>query len=278
LPELKRLGAVLIVHAELPGPIEQAVIDLNASHNYETFLRARPRAAENEAIALMIKLAREFDTRVHIVHHSSADALPLLREARDAGVQITAETCPHYLFFAAEEIGPGATQFKCCPPIREIENREQLWQAIAESTLQMIVSDHSPCPPEMKRRDTGNFLEAWGGISSLQLRLPVVWTAARTRGHSLLDLAKWLCEMPARLVGLDGRKGRIALGHDADLVVWKPNQEFTVAAEMIHHRHKLSPYTGRVLAGTVQKTFVRGRKIYDEGAFATRPEGALILK
>ena len=277
LPELKRLGALLIVHAELPGPIEQAVIDPKAAHNYETFLHARPRAAENEAIALMVRLAREFDTRVHIVHHSSADALPLLREARAAGVQITAETCPHYLFFAAEEIGLGATQFKCCPPIREVENREQLWQALAEGTLQMIVSDHSPCPPEMKRRDTGNFLEAWGGISSLQLRLPVVWTAARTRGHSLLDLAEWLCAKPARLVGLDGRKGSIAVGNDADLVVWKPDQEFTVAPEMIHHRHKLSPYTGRVLAGTVQKTFVRGRKIYDEGAFAKRPEGALII-
>ena len=158
----------------------------------------------------MIKLSREFGTRVHIVHHSSADSLPMLREAKAAGLKITAETCPHYLTFAAEEIPDGATEFKCCPPIRERENREQLWSALGDGTIDMIVSDHSPCPPEMKLRESGDFLQAWGGISSLQLRLPIVWTESKRRGFSIQDLARWLCSAPAKLVGLEGRKGLIA--------------------------------------------------------------------
>ena len=201
LPELTRLGALLIVHAEVPGPISRTGIpacpDDSGSNSepegtgrnaypaeYATFLASRPRAAENEAVALMIGLAREFGARVHIVHHSSADALPMLREAKAAGMKITAETCPHYLTFAAEEIPDGATEFKCCPPIRERENREQLWSALGSGTIDMIVSDHSPCPPEMKLRDREISYQAWGGISSLQLRLPVVWTEGK---------APWLC-------------------------------------------------------------------------------------
>ncbi|HJP94474.1 MAG TPA: allantoinase AllB [Pyrinomonadaceae bacterium] len=260
MPELTRLGAMLIVHAELPGPITTGSA---ASADYHEFLHSRPRAAENKAIELMIRLSREFDTRVHIVHLSSAEGLPMLREAQQAGVKITAETCPHYLHFAAEEIRAGATEFKCCPPIRERENREELWQGLADGTIEMIVSDHSPCPGEMKLRESGDFVNAWGGIASLQLRLPVVWTEAHRRRYSLLDLAKWLCAAPATQVSLQPRKGAIAVGRDADFVIWKPEEELTVAPEMLHHRHKLTPYEGEVLSGVVLQTFLRGKKIFE---------------
>lgn len=291
MPELTRLGAALIVHAEVPGPISRTGIPACPSEGelkergtdknlcptkYGTFLASRPRAAEDEAVALMICLSREFGTRIHIVHHSSADSLPMLQAAKVAGVKITAETCPHYLTFAAEEIPDGATEFKCCPPIRERENREQLWRALADETIDMIVSDHSPCPPAMKLPESGDFLAAWGGISSLQLRLPVVWTEARQRGFSMHDLARLLCSAPARLVGLSKRKGSIKIGCDADLVIWNPEQQFTVAAADLHHRHKLTPYLGRKLDGVVKKTFLRGRKIYDGGEFINKPCGILL--
>jgi allantoinase len=293
LPELTKLGALLIVHAEVPGPISATGIpscavdsertsfaektDRNVGPTeYATFLASRPRAAENEAVDLMITLAHEFGARVHIVHHSSADALPMLRQAKAAGLKITAETCPHYLTFAAEEIPTGATEFKCCPPIRERENREQLWSALKDGTIDMIVSDHSPCPPEMKLPESGDFLQAWGGISSLQLRLPAIWTEASRRGHSLEDLTRWLCSAPAQLVGLAGRKGLIANGYDADLVVWNPGKKFKVEAGALHHRHKVTPYQGLVLDGVVEKTFLRGRKIYDSGEFNGEPQGLLL--
>lgn len=285
LPELKRLGALLIVHAEVPGPISRTGIpacprDVEEFRptSYATFLASRPRAAEDEAVALVIKLAAEFGTRVHIVHHSSADSLSMLREAKAAGLGITAETCPHYLTFAAEEIPDGATEFKCCPPIRERENREQLWDALGIGTLDMIVSDHSPCPPEMKLPETGDFLAAWGGISSLQLRLPIVWTESVRRGYSLADLARWLCRAPAKLVGLENRKGAIAPGYDADLVIWNPAQQFEVKGAALQHRHKLTPYEGRILNGVVEKTFLRGRKIYDGGEFPGEPRGLLLTQ
>jgi allantoinase len=259
MPELSRLGAMLIVHAELPGPMR------TTDHtDYEGFLKSRPRAAENEAVALMIRLSREFDTRVHIVHLSSAEALPLLRVAQAEGVKITAETCSHYLHFASENVPPGATEFKCCPPIRESENREELWEGLADGTIETIVSDHSPCPASMKLRDTGDFMAAWGGIASLQLRLPVVWTEARRRRFSLRELTNWLCTNTARQVSLASRKGSIAAGCDADIVIWNPEREFVVDAAQLEHRHKLTPYDGERLTGVVEKTFLRGRKIYDE--------------
>jgi allantoinase len=274
MPELTRLGAMLIVHAELPGPITTGGIPPD---NYRTFLGSRPRAAENEAVELMIALSREFDTRVHIVHLSSADAVPLLRRARADGVKITAETCPHYLHFTAEEIADGATEFKCCPPIRERENREELWSGLADGTIDFVVSDHSPCPGEMKLRESGDFMQAWGGIASLQLRLPVVWTEVRRRGFSLLDMTRWLCANPARQVSLQSRKGTIAVGHDADLVIWKPEEEFVVDAQSLHHRHKITPYAGETLSGVVQKTFLRGRNIYD-GTHLDKPWGHMLLR
>ncbi|HEY5883270.1 MAG TPA: allantoinase AllB [Pyrinomonadaceae bacterium] len=275
MPVLTQLGAVLIVHAEVPGPIESQGTHQPAK-DYETFLRTRPRAAENEAVEMMIRLSREFRTRVHIVHHSSADALPALREAKAAGVHITAETCPHYLAIAAEEVVDGATEFKCCPPIRERENRERLWNALEDETIDMIVSDHSPCPPDMKLRETGDFISAWGGISSLQLRLPIVWTEARRRGFSPLDLTRWLCVAPAALVGLQNRKGTLASGYDADVVIWNPAKSFRVEGEKLHHRHKLTPYEGRELEGVVENTFLRGRQIYVADQISDQPHGVLI--
>src|SRR5215813_2396740 len=288
LPELVRLNALLIVHAELPGPIERAGAQVPhssvemtevtsvPSSQYQTFLDSRPRAAENEAIELMISLAHEFGARVHIVHHSSADALPALRNAKAAGEKFTVETCPHYLYFAAEDIPAGATEYKCCPPIRESENREQLWKALEDGTIDLIVSDHSPCSEPLKLRESGNFLEAWGGIASLQLRLPVIWTAARARNFSLERLAEWLCYAPARQVGFAGRKGAIAVGHDADIVFWNPQEKFQVESRMLHHRNKLTPYRGEWLQGVVQKTFLRGRKIYDDGEFFDQPQGQIL--
>jgi len=279
MPELARLGAVLIVHAELPGPIDNACEAAEGDpRQYQTFLNARPRAAENEAVELIIRLSRETGARVHIVHHSSADALPRLRATKANGVRITAETCPHYLYFAAEEIPDGATQYKCCPPIRERENREQLWQALDDGTIDMVVSDHSPCPPDLKCRDTGDFLKAWGGISSLQLRLPVMWTEAKKRGYSIGDLAEWLCRAPAKLVGLDQTKGAIGVGFDADIVIWNPDKEIRVAPETIHHRHRLTPYEGEVLKGTIEKTFLRGQIVYDGGEFCSEPRGTLLKR
>jgi allantoinase len=271
MPELARLGAMLIVHAEVPGPIEgaccQTSADAQIDRSYGTFLRSRPRAAENEAIELMIRLSLDTGCRIHIVHHSSADALAMLRAAKASPAQITVETCPHYLHFAAEDIADGATEFKCCPPIRERANREQLWQALGDGTIDMVVSDHSPCPPAMKLREEGDFMKAWGGISSLQLRLPVMWTEADARGFTINHLAEWLCGAPARQVRLAQQKGSIRVGHDADLVIWNPHREFRVTPEVIQHRHKLTPYAGETLRGVVEKTFLGGQMVYDDGAF-----------
>jgi len=191
-------------------------------------------------------------------------------------VKITAETCPHYLHFAAEKIPAGATEFKCCPPIREQENRERLWEGLADGTIDFIVSDHSPCPGEMKLRESGDFMKAWGGIASLQLRLPVIWSEAHRRGFSLLEVTRWLCANPARQVSLERRKGAIAPGADADLVIWNPERQFTVAAATLHHRHKITPYEGETLTGVVQQTFLRGKKIYDNGHFAPAPIGHML--
>ena len=277
MPELSRLGALLIVHAELPGPIERATRTIGPANDYSTFLSSRPREAENAAIEMLIRLSRDYGTRVHIVHLSSADGIPLLREAQAAGVRISAETCPHYLHFAAETIPNGATEFKCCPPIRELDNREELWRGLTSGTIDFVVSDHSPCPASLKLREQGDFRNAWGGIASLQLRLPVMWTEVQSRGLSLLDLTRWLCSGPAAQVGLDHRKGSIAPGFDADFVIWNPDEQFTVESSNLFHRHKVSPYIGETLRGVVQKTFLRGRKIYDGGEIDGASTGEFLL-
>jgi allantoinase len=279
MPELARLGAPLIVHAEVPGPVEACCQTISgaSTSSYETFLRSRPRAAENQAVALMIKLAGETGCRTHIVHHSSADALPMLRQAKSSGLPLTVETCPHYLHFAAEDIPDGATEFKCCPPIRECDNREQLWEALRDGTIDFVVSDHSPCPPEMKLCEQGDFMNAWGGISSLQLRLPIIWTDASERGFTIEQIVEWLCTGPARQVGFNVLKGAIKEGADADIVIWNPDAQFRVAPEMIHHRHKLTPYAGEVLRGVVEKTFLRGQIVYDGGEFLGR-RGSVLMR
>jgi allantoinase len=281
LPELVALGAPLLAHAEMPDPIEKAVANLpkNASaRRYGTWLASRPRDAENEAIALLLRLSREFNARIHIVHLSSSDAIPVLQHARNEGAQVSVETCPHYLTFTAEEIPEGATEFKCAPPIREQENREKLWEGLANATIDFIATDHSPCPPAMKLPEEGDFLRAWGGIASLQLSLPAVWTEASARGYAVLHVAKWLCEGPARLAGLDRRKGSIAAGCDADFVIWNPDEKFRVDPAQLHHRHKITPYVGRELKGVVATTFLRGRKVFEHREFSASPIGHVLLR
>jgi allantoinase len=281
LPELVACGAPLLVHAELPGPIEDAGVRVakgSSARRYATWLASRPRESENEAIELLVRLSREFQARVHIVHLSSADAVEALRRAKAEEVRVSVETCPHYLTFAAEEIGEGATEFKCAPPIRERENREKLWAALGDGTVDMIASDHSPCPPAMKLREEGDFLRAWGGIASLQLVLPAMWTEAHSRGYAVTHIGKWLCEGPARLAGLGGKKGAIAPGYDADLAIWNPEAKFRVEPTALHHRHKLTPYAGRELRGAVETTFLRGRKIYERGEFPAGPIGHILQR
>jgi allantoinase len=281
LPKLAALGAPLLVHAELPEPIEKAMASLAKSaspRKYATWLASRPREAESEAVALLMRLGAEFGARIHIVHVSSADALALLCATKEAGGAMTAETCPHYLTFAAEEIAEGATEFKCAPPIRERENREKLWQGLGNGTLDFIATDHSPCPPAMKLQEEGDFLRAWGGIASLQLSLSAVWTEARGRGYAVTHLAKWLCAGPARLAGLEGKKGAISVGCDADFVIWDAEAKFRVEPAQLQHRHKVTPYAGRELAGRVEATFLRGRKIFERGEFAAGPVGHVLQR
>jgi allantoinase len=281
LPKLAALGAPLLAHAELPEPIKKAVGGLaknGSPRKYATWLAARPREAENEAVALLLRLGSECGARIHIVHVSSADALALLRGAKEADGAVTAETCPHYLTFVAEEIADGATEFKCAPPIRERENREKLWRGLGDGTLDFIATDHSPCPPAMKLQQEGDFLRAWGGIASLQLSLPAVWTEARGRGYAVTHLAKWLCAGPARLAGLAGKKGAIGVGCDADFVIWDAEAKFRVEPAQLHHRHKMTPYAGRELAGRVEATFLRGRKIFERGEFSAGPVGHVLQR
>jgi allantoinase len=281
LRRLAAIGAPLLAHAELPEPIEKAVASLAkgaSPRKHATWLAARPREAENDAVALLVRLGGEFGVRIHIVHVSSSDALGLLRSAKSAGGAVTAETCPHYLTFVAQEIAEGATEFKCAPPIRERENREQLWQGLGDGTLDFVATDHSPCPPAMKLQEEGDFLRAWGGIASLQLSLPAVWTEARSRGYAVTHLAKWLCEGPARLAGLAGSKGGIAVGCDADFVIWDAEAKFRVEAAQLHHRHKVTPYAGRELYGRVETTFLRGRRIFARREFFAGPVGHVLQR
>jgi allantoinase len=281
MPEIARLDSVLLVHAEVPGPIKAAATSLVGCdpRQYETFLRSRPRESENEAISLMIRLCRETGCRVHIVHHSSSDALPMLRAVKKEGLPLTVETCPHYLTFAAEEIAAGATHFKCCPPVRERENREKLWEAIGDGTIDMVVSDHSPCTPELKLQESGDFMDAWGGIAALQFGLPVMWTNLKERGLGVADVTRLLSAQPAKLAGLAGRKGKLAAGYDADIIIWNPEKTFEVVPEIIEHRHKITPYSGMELFGVVESTYVRGQKIYENGGpLNEQPKGYLITK
>jgi allantoinase len=267
--EIASFDGLLIVHAEDAEVI--AAARPCSGGRYADFLASRPREAENLAVARVVALAKETGCRVHILHVSSCDALPVIASARRDGVRVTAETCPHYLTFAAEEVPDGATQFKCCPPIREEANRERLWEALRDGVLDLVVSDHSPSTVELKRLDTGDFGLAWGGVSSLQLSLPVVWTAARARGFTLSDVVRWMCEGPADQVGLH-TKGRIQVGNDADFCVLAPDEELVVDVERLHHRNPVTPYAGRTLAGVVESTWLRGSRVSVDAA----PQGRLL--
>jgi allantoinase len=275
--EIARFGAVLLVHAEDRGRLGDAPADADP-RIYATYLATRPPRAEDEAVDTLVRLCRETGARIHVVHLSSAGAIAHVERARAEGLPFSAETCPHYLFFAAEDVPDGATEFKCAPPIRGRSNRDQLWNAVAAGTVGMIVSDHSPAPAALKSRATGDFLSAWGGISSLQLRLPAVWTPARGLGHGIVQLAEWLCAAPARLSGVFPEKGAIVRGAAADFVVWDPDATFEVRAESIHHRHPLTPYLGRTLHGVVHATFLAGEKIFDRGRHIGTPRGRLLAE
>jgi allantoinase len=278
MPALARTGVPLLVHAELTGdsPVAAPGTALER-RSYARHLASRPRTWEHEAIRLMIGLCREYRCRVHIVHLSSADAIPMIARAREEGLPLTVETCPHYLTFAAEEVPDGDPRFKCAPPIRERENRERLWEGLREGLIDTIGTDHSPASPELKHLDTGDVFRAWGGIASLQLALPAVWTEARRRGFTLGDLCRWMALNPAELVGISGRKGAIAPGRDADLVVFDPDTAFTVDPTTLHHRHQATPYEGRILDGHVEATYLRGRAVYSAGRFAGPRWGQVLL-
>ena len=275
LPHVARTGLPLLVHAELGFALDAAAITLRGADwsCYATYLASRPDEAELAAIEWMIRLCRESGARIHIVHLSSAAALPMLRAARAEGLPITVETCPHYLHFCAEEIPNGATLFKCAPPIRGAANRELLWQGLRQGDIDLVATDHSPCPVEMKRIEEGNFQTAWGGIASLSVALPVMWTEMRGRGFTLVDVARWMAMGPARLAGMTGRKGCIAAGNDADFVVFDPDESFVLDSGHLHYKHPVSPYLAERLYGKVKETSVRGHMVFGEGSFPGSPLG-----
>ena len=268
LPHLARAGRPLLAHAEDPALLREPDARRDP-RDHSTWLDSRPPESERAAIALLIRLARESGVHAHVVHLASADALPSLIEARAAGVPVSVETCPHYLFFAAEDVPAGGTPFKCAPPIRPGEHRERLWGALAAGHIDLVATDHSPAPPALKHVDTGDFLRAWGGIASLQIGLSVVWTGAHARGLPFERLATWMSASPARLAGLQHTKGSIVAGRDADLVIWDPDAEYVVDPAALYHRHPVTPYAGVRLRGRVQTTILGGEVVFREG------EGAL---
>jgi allantoinase len=275
LLHVARTGLPLLVHAELPGLIDAAAANLvDADWSvYETYLQSRPEEAELAAIRLLLSLCREYRFQLHIVHLSASSALPELRAARSEGLPVSVETCPHYLRLTSQMVPKGATLFKCAPPIRSRENRERLWQGLRDGTIELVATDHSPCPPEMKRLEEGNFRTAWGGVASLSVALPVMYTEASERGFTLTDIARWMAEGPAKLAGCQTRKGRVAAGYDADLVVFDSESEFVVSEDRLHYRHAVSPYLGQKLRGVVKRTYLRGRLVFKGGEFTGEPAG-----
>ncbi len=271
-PILAETGLPLLVHAELQQPIDDAMKTLPSAEDaawrsYATYLASRPDEAELAAIRMLLDLCRRYRFRLHIVHLATAQAVEILRAAKAEGLPLTVETCPHYLHLSAENIPDSATEFKCAPPIRSATNRELLWQALKAGVIDMVATDHSPCPPAMKRKDDGRFNVAWGGIASLSTALPVMWTEAKTRGHSLRDLARWMSGAPAALAGLRKRVGGIEIGRDANFVVFDPDADFHVTEDKLHYRHKVSPYLGEHLKGCVRETVLRGKTVYMDGTF-----------
>jgi allantoinase len=275
LPAIAESGLPLLVHAELAGPIDRAMAGLRDAdwRRYGTYLASRPDAAELEAIRLMLRLCRAYGFQLHIVHLATAQALEELSAARGEGLPVTVETCPHYLHFAAEEIADGATLLKCAPPIRGRENRELLWQGLRDGVIDLVVTDHSPCPPAMKRVVEGRFDLAWGGIASLSVALPVVWTEAARRGVTLDDIARWMSVAPAALARISSRAGALEAGREANFVVFDPDASFTVSADALHYRHAISPYVGERLRGVVRATYLRGQAVFSGNDFIASSPG-----
>ena len=274
LPLLARRGVPLLVHAELMDddwPARQV-------RSYQDWQWMRPDHFELHAVELLSRLCEELRAPIHVVHLSSGTSTHTFRSAKNNGLPLSAETCPHYLHFCAEELQDADSRFKCAPPIRRKDDRERLWNSLVAGVIDAIGSDHSPCPPEMKCLESGDWQQAWGGISSLQLTLPIIWACARRRLIPLGRLAEWLSSNPARLVGMEDRKGRIVVGHDADLCVWNPEEQWTVRGAELHHRHKLTPYEGEPLRGRVKRTYVRGRLAYHDGKFPAGPIGQLLRR
>ena len=258
LEEISRLGAVMIVHAEDPGIL--ATAPQKFGPRYADYLTSRPPEAENAAIEHVLEAARKTGARVHILHLSSAQALESIQRAKEEGLHVTVETCPHYLTFAAEQIPDGATEYKCAPPLREEANRRALWEGLKSGIIDHIASDHSPCTVDLKRKESGDFGQAWGGVSSVQLGLPAVWTAGQEFGVELSDIARWFAANPARTFNVE-HKGAICAGNDADLVILDPEETFDVDVESLEHKNKISPYHGRTLRGVVHTTILRGRTV-----------------
>lgn len=272
MPLIAKLGLPLLVHCELDSPLPA---DRNPQ-SYREYLQSRPPSWEDKAIELMIRLCEEYNCRTHIVHLSSAGSIEQIARAKAKGLPLTVETAQHYLYFSAEEIPDGRTEFKCAPPIREKANNEKLWQALKAGIIDFVATDHSPAPPSMKQAETGDLQKAWGGIASLQLALPVLWTAARKRGCSPVDLARWLCEKPALLPGL-GRKGKIEAGYDADFVLWDPDLSLPVIPAILEQRHKITPYLKEELVGLVQQTWLSGLKVFERGDYPQPGAGGKFL-
>ncbi len=274
---LKKYGMPLLVHCEL-SESHAGIQELKKNPgSYQAYLNSRPKDWENKAIETMIQLCRETGARVHIVHLSSAEALPMIRKARQEGLPLTVETAPHYLFFHAEEIDDKNTLLKCAPPIREKENNEKLWMALKEGVIDFIATDHSPAPPNIKEIESGNFEKAWGGIAGLQFSLPAVWTAGMKYGITIEEIYTWMCLRPAEFLGLDNSKGKIQPGFDADIVIWDPEKEKTKFSKDIHHRHKQTPYAGRNLKGMVEQTILNGKLIYNKNFFPTLNSGNILI-
>jgi allantoinase len=277
MPVLRGCGVPFLFHAELEGEVP-AEVSTHSVRDYLRWLHARPREWEDRAVALVIEMVEQTGCPAHIVHLSSATALPMLRKARARGLPVTVETCPHYLCLQAEDIPDGATEFKCAPPIRGSENREALWAGLKDGTIDQVVTDHSPCIPSLKLPDTGDFEGAWGGIASLQLGLASVWSEAKRRGHSFADVSRWMSQAPARLLGFGAVGGAIRPGARADLVAWRPEASFTVEARDLLQRHPLTPYMGQELTGCVDHTWVRGHRALQDGVPSDQPCGSILLR
>ncbi len=276
MPLIAKHDLPLLVHCEMSTEVGSRRSEVRAA--YSDYLSSRPGKWEDDAISLMIRLCEEFQCRVHIVHLSSANSIEQVANAKQKGLPLTAETGQHYLYFTAEEINDGQTLLKCAPPIREKTNNEKLWQALKDGIIDFVATDHSPAPPEMKELSSGDFTKAWGGIASLQFALPVLWTAAKKHGCSLNDIARWLCENPAILPGLQYNKGKIAKGYDADFVVWDPERSFVVSENIIQHKHKITPYLDKELFGVTEQTWLAGEKLFDSGNFVQLNKGNIILR